>query len=33
MVKFPLDSLIHTFHFAIEVNIDFIPLDLSLIVK
>jgi hypothetical protein len=33
MAKFSLDCLIHTFHFAIEVNIEFIPLELSLIVK
>jgi hypothetical protein len=33
MAKFSLDFLIHTFHFSIEVNVDFIPLELSLIVK
>jgi hypothetical protein len=33
MAKFSLDCLIHTFHFVIEVNIEFIPLELSFIVK
>jgi hypothetical protein len=33
MAKFSLDCLIHIFHFSIEVNIEFIPLELSLIVK
>jgi hypothetical protein len=33
MEKLSLDCLIHTFHFSVEVNIELIPLELSLIVR
>jgi hypothetical protein len=33
MAKLSLDSLIHTFYFSIEVNIELIPLDISPIVR
>jgi hypothetical protein len=32
MEKLSLDFLIHAFHFSVEVNIELIPLELSLIV-
>jgi hypothetical protein len=33
MAKFSLGCLIHTFHFAIEISIELIPLELSFVVK
>jgi hypothetical protein len=33
MAKFSLDCLIHTFHFSIEINVEFIPLEFSFVVK
>jgi hypothetical protein len=33
MAKFSLDCLIHTFHFAIEISVELIPLELSFVVK
>jgi hypothetical protein len=33
MANLSLDCLIHTLHFSIEVNIELIPLELSLIIR
>jgi hypothetical protein len=33
MAKLLLDFLIHTFHFSVEVNIELIPIELSLIIR